>query len=221
MRVWRLKLILCISAFLLSAPIPTPADTWLLPKMKDYFSSDNVYLFKVVPRELNSSMDYFMDNMKGRGNPGQRPGGQPYCKGTLAKRDSGDLYLPVWTHPLRNDVAPVSALVSTSGDYVVTFDNWHAIGDGSNVVIIYGPEGKFIREFGLADLMPKEEIDMLTHTASSIWWGRDHYIDESGNYLVLRIVTNREMPYENHAKFRLVRIELATGIIVADESSTN
>jgi len=219
MRVWWLKLILCISAFLLSAPIPTHADSWLPPKTKGYFSSDNVYLFKVVPRELNSSLDYFKDNMKGRGNPGQRPGGQPYCKGILAKRDTGDLYQPVWTHALRNNVAPTHAIVSTSGDYVVTFDNWHAMGFGTNVVIIYGPEGKFVREFGLADLMPEEEIDTLPHTVSSIWWGRDHYFEGSGKYLVLRIVANGEMPNEEDVVFRTVSIELATGKIISDGPS--
>lgn len=208
--------LMCIFALLLTVSPPVQADSWIPPGTEDYFSADNVFMFRVVPRELSSSFGYFRDRVEGREIPGQRPGGQLYCLGIFAKRDSGDLYQTVWTKPLRNDVAPVSVLVSAAGDYVVTFDNWHAMGHGKNVVVIYGPRGKFVREFGLADFISPSELVKLPRSVSSIWWGEGHSFDKTGEYLVLRIVANGIMPYDENAVFRRVHIELATGKILAD-----
>jgi hypothetical protein len=220
-RVQRLTILfLCSLTTLFFAPIPTHADSWFPAKTEDYFSSDNVYLFRVVPRKLNSSLDYFRDKVEGLENAGQRPGGQPYCMGTLSKSDAGDSYQPVWTKVLINDVAPTRAIVSRSGEYVVTFDNWYAVGYGKDVVVIYGRDGKSIRELGLADLMPEGEIEKLPRSVSSIWWGKDHYIDETGKLLVLKIVANGKRPYGPDVVFRQVRVELATGKIISDGPSS-
>ncbi len=93
--------------------------------------------------------------------------------------------------------------------------NWYSTGYGKNTIVIYGPGGKFVREFALGDLLPAAAVNALPRSVSSIWWGQDHRFDSSGKYLILRIVSNGKMPYEADAQFREMRIELATGKIAA------
>ncbi len=209
-RVWHIALLL--------APTLALADSWMPPHRKDYFSSDNAYSFTVLPRESDNSLSSFEDRVAGRGQVGQRKGGQGYCLGVLWKWKADGSAGEVWRQDLRNNVAPASAMVSTSGDYVVTFDNWYSTGYGKNTIVIYGPGGKFVREFALGDLLPEAAVNALPRSVSSIWWGQDHSFDTSGKYLVLRIVSNGKMPYKADAQFREIHIELATGRVVASEN---
>ncbi len=191
-RVWHIALLL--------APTLALADTWMPPQRADYFSSDNAYSFTVLPREMYKD-------------------GQGYCLGVLWKWKADGSSSQVWRQALRNDVAPARAMVSTSGDYVVTFDNWYSKGYGKNTIVIYGPGGKFVREFALSDLLPEAAVKALPRSVSSIWWGRGHRFDTSGKYLVLRIVSNGKMPYQADAQFREIRIELATGKVAAPKNA--
>ena len=208
--VWHIALLL--------APPLALADSWMPPQRADYFSSDNAYSFTVLPREIDNSLSYFEDRVAGRGQAGQRKGWQGYCLGVLWKWKADGSASQVWRQGLRNAIAPASAMVSTSGDYVVTFDNWYSTGYGNNTIVIYGPGGKFVREFALGDLMPEAAVQALPRSVSSIWWGEGHRFDTSGKYLVLRIVSNGKMPYEADSQFREIRIELATGRVVASEN---
>ncbi len=209
--VWHIALLL--------APTLVLADSWMPPHRQDYFSSDNAYSFTVLPREIDNSLSYFEDRVAGRGQAGQRKGGQAYCLGVLWKWKADGSASEVWREGLRNDIAPASAMVSNSGDYVVTFDNWYSTGYGENTIVIYGPGGKFVREFALSDLLPEAAVQALPRSVSSIWWGQDHRFDASGKYLVLRIVSNGKMPYEADAQFREIRIELATGKVAAPKNA--
>ena len=113
---------------------------------------------------------------------------------------------------MRNDVSPVSVLVSNSGAYVVTFDNWHHVGRGSNVVVIYGPKGKLVREMGLEDFLPREKVNALPISVSSTWWGHGHYLDEKMQCLVLRVAKDKDWTISNKpAQFDEVRLSLETG----------
>ncbi len=185
-------------ALLLTPPLAL-ADSWMPPHRQDYFSSDNAYSFTVLPREMYKD-------------------GQGYCLGVLWKWKADGSAGEVWRQDLRNNVAPASAMVSTSGDYVVTFDNWYSTGYGKNTIVIYGPGGKFVREFALGDLLSEAAVQALPRSVSSIWWGEGHRFDTSGKYLVLRIVSNGKMPYKADAQFREIHIELATGRVVASKN---
>jgi hypothetical protein len=77
--------------------------------------------------------------------------------------------------------------VSDSGNYVVTLDNWHEVGRGDNVVAIYGPEGKLVRQLALSDFLTQQQINQLLVSVSSTWWGTGHYLDEKQKCLVLRV----------------------------------
>ena len=85
----------------------------------------------------------------------------------MAERETGRV---LWAQPLSNAVAPVEALVSDTGRYVVTFDNWHSLGYGPNVVVIYGAEGQLLRSFSLEDLLSEAELRLVFRTVSSRWW---------------------------------------------------
>lgn len=96
-RVWHIALLL--------APTLALADSWMPPHRKDYFSSDNAYSFTVLPREIDNALSYFEDRVAGRGQAGQRKGGQRYCLGVLWKWKADGSVSQVWRQDLRNDVA--------------------------------------------------------------------------------------------------------------------
>ncbi|MBI2368689.1 MAG: hypothetical protein HYV08_00275 [Deltaproteobacteria bacterium] len=204
--------VLLLMVVLLAVPLAY-ADSWLLPETRDYYSRNRVFRFTVIPRSLRSQLDYFSDKAAGREPAGTLSEGQPVATGILSRRTGEGAYEIVWRRTLSNDVAPVNVLVSASGQYVVTFDNWHRVGHGKNTVVIYGPGGRLIREFALRDLMSEQEVRELPRSVSSIWWGRGHYLDQDETFLVLRIVSNGKMPHQEEARFRLLRIELSTGKI--------
>jgi hypothetical protein len=86
-----------------------------------------------------------------------------------------------------NDVSPVSVLIDDQGQYVVTFDNWHQIGYGDDVVTIDRSDGHIVRKYGLAELLSQEELDELPRTISSILWRGEHALDASAGELVVRV----------------------------------
>ena len=115
------------------------------------------------------------------------------CTGTLYERKFLVWYTPKWTAPLSNRVAPVSALVSDSGRYVVTFDNWHQVGYGDDVVAVYdGSNGTLLWKYRLEDLLSNEELCQIRCSVSSRWWARGkHAMDEGRDRLILNSVTTR------------------------------
>jgi hypothetical protein len=203
-----------LAATLVPLAAVASADSWAPPKVTAYESSGGAYRFTVVPRGLSSAGAFFADKMEGREPAGAKPEGAQECTGTLEKKTQDGTYARVWSRRLTNEVAPVRALVAASGAYVVTLDNWHFLGHGRNVVVIYGAGGKIVRELSLTDFVPPEDLTRLPQTVSSIHWGGEHTLDESRGQLVLRVVSNGEMPYDDSARFREVRLELATGRVV-------
>jgi len=113
------------------------------------------------------------------------------CTATLSERRFFAWYAAKWTATLSNSVAPVSALVSDSGRYVVTFDNWHQVGYGNDVVAVYdGSNGKPLLKYRLEDLLNNEELCQVKCSVSSRWWARGrHELDESGDRLILHSVS--------------------------------
>jgi TonB family protein len=197
-----------MGAFIFSAN----ADTWRLPKKEKYYSPNKKHYLEVTPKKLESQLKYFEDKVDGQDNAGALKGVKDNrAKGAFySRRDDGG-YSRKWKFPLVNEVSPVSAVVSSNGDYVVTFDNWHSVGYGDDVVVIYRSNGELIKKFGLEDLLTEGDIETLPHSVSSIRWGGEHYIDEANGLLVLKIVSNGKSSWEDSAKFHELKIELATG----------
>lgn len=88
---------------------------------------------------------------------------------------------------LVNEVAPVSALVSDDGRRLVTFDNWHAMGYGDDVVVIYRSDGTLVRKFSLEELLTAEDVRELPRSISSRYWSAWERIDPITGRLVLGI----------------------------------
>lgn len=188
------------------------ADSWPLPTPQKYYSANRRYYVEVIPRVLESQLKYFEDKAEKKEPAGSKRGvAENYCRGILHRRREDGTYEKVWEGRLSNYVAPVSALVSDGGDYFVTFDNWHSVGFGDNVVVVYGPGGRLVKKLALSDIV--ETTSNLPRSVSSIFWGGRHYIDEGSLQLVLKVLS-RWSPHEEEGVYRDVRVDLRTGEVV-------
>lgn len=194
-------------ALIALTPLKVKADSWALPGAEKYTSESGSYSFTVEPLPLDSQLSYFEEKSKGNADVGSE---SEYPKGRLASR-SGDV---LWERKLVNEISPVSAQVSADGSYVVTFDNWHSVGYGSDVVVIYGHSGNLIRKLSLEDIVGAERASEFPRSVSSIWWSGDHRL-ESEEILALSVVAKGSDPHGDDAQFETVRVWLKDGAVVA------
>jgi hypothetical protein len=117
----------------------------------------------------------------------------------------------VWQRPLVNDVSPVSALVSNDGAHVVTFDNWHSIGLGNNVVVIYGADGNPVRSLRLDESVPVYIIDSFPRSVSSLYWQGEGTRIEGGRLHLAILEPGSDFPSTVRGFF--IDIDLATGAV--------
>ncbi len=199
-----LALVVCVSA--------ACADEWPLPTTEVYYSQDRRVRLTVTPRELSSQLNYFSDLVHHRKSAGQQSDStHTFARGVLQRRTRDGAWIVVWDRRLLNNVAPVSALVTDSGRYVVTFDNWFGNGVGNDVVVIYGRGGSVVRSMSLDDILPDYYVYALPRTVSSLWWGCKHRLDEPEGLLVLKVAIPTdpdEWPKQHCADLTMV---LATG----------
>ncbi len=189
------------------APWSVYADSWALPEIEKYTSESGEYSFTVEPLPLSSQLSYFEEKTKGTADVGSE---SKYPKGRLVS-SSGEV---LWERKLVNEVSPVSALVSSSGHFVITFDNWHSVGIGPGVVVIYGESGQVIRTLALEDVVGPEWASDLPRSVSSIWWSGNHTI-ESDEFLSLSVVAMGSNPHGDNAVFESIRVRLKDGAVVA------
>jgi hypothetical protein len=204
-----------VFASLIAVSVSLRADSWAPPQVETYFSTDKRFRLTVTPRELAGPLPYFEGKQRGDDKPGQAPGSKETAPRGLFEQSIGNGgWRTVWQRDLVNDVAPVSALVSSTGTYVVTFDNWHFMGFGDDAVVVYGPHGSLIRAFGLDDILPDYYVKALPRSVSSLHWSGDHTIDQPGGMVMLKVVvpTDRQSPADTEAYID-VGIELATGTV--------
>jgi hypothetical protein len=192
------------------------SDTWSLPTPMTYASREGQFRLTVFPRQLAGALRYFEDKVEGREPAGQTPGAQPRCEAILEKL-AGNRYEQLWRKPLVNEVAPVSALVSDVDGSFVTFDNWHSMGRGDDVIAIYSGSGELRRKFKLTDILSERELEGLPRSVSSIRWGGEHYLlDLSEPPIVHLQVVLRERYKRDRIQreFKTVKIRLDTVEIV-------
>lgn len=186
-------------------PAQSDADTWIPPTRKAYESPHKTARFTVEPRSVDSQLAYFEARAGGQELPGDPP------RGTLERRQSGR-WIEVWRAPLVNDTAPVSALVSDDGAYVATFDNWHSMGFGPDVVVIYRSDGSLIRKMSLQDILPEDYVRALPRSVSSLWWSGEHRL--KGDQLLLSVVIPSNESLAAEHDYVQVTIDLATGKVL-------
>jgi hypothetical protein len=177
-----------------------------LPTVEKYCSANKKYCLKVEPKKLESQLAYFKDKVDKKDNAGAAKGiPDNFCKGSFVAKGKR-----LWNVRLVNEVAPVSALVSNNGDYVIAFDNWHRLCYGDDVVSIYsGQTGTLIKKLGLSDLLTESDIYNLPASTSSIQWHGIHQIDYEKSELILKVV--KPGKYE---QFFDVRVNLKDGTVL-------
>lgn len=206
---------------LLAASSAAVADEWYLPEAFTECSQDKQVCFEITPKALTSRLDYFEGRVNRSNDAGGVPGlRQNWPKAKLLRRNVRGKYKTVRTFRLRNEVAPVSALVSDDGQFLVTFDNWHSVGYGQTMVVIYRADGSVVRMFSLHDFLSEEEIIELPRTISSIEWAYDKPAIH-GSSLVLQVVDGARCPTSltNPLPFTF-EIDLPTGNIVSSDHSS-
>lgn len=187
------------------------ADSWAPAQIKSYFSTDKTIRVIVTPREIEHALAYFSDKVDGKEPAGQKLGGQDNANIVLEKLGPDGKWSIIWQRPLLNDVAPVEALVSKSGKFVVTFDNWHSTGYGDNVVVIYGADGDLVRSMQLTDFLPNELIQALPASTSSLHWSGRHVITDDETKLILKVRVPGGEGFFDQAEYFDVSIDLPTG----------
>ena len=128
---------------LLSAELK--ADSWAAPSDSTHQSDNGQFQFSVTIGDILSR---------------KKP------TGTL-RRKTGEHWEVVWTNRLVNQVKPIQVIVTDSGRYVVTFDEYHAV--GNNPVVIYGENGRLIANLTLEELKLANH-PKISRSVSSYWW---------------------------------------------------
>jgi hypothetical protein len=154
------------------------ADTWAPPKIKDYYSQNNKYFVRIFPKKIPEKY-WEWKNAKPEDKNRFTIADTTIipCHGIMYKLTlTGDSL--IWRKELLNEIAPVNVFVSNNAFYILTFDNWHAMGHGQNVMVQYNKNGDLVKSYKLKDISPFP-IENYPISISSIWWRCDlKFIDE-------------------------------------------
>lgn len=176
---------------ILVLPMTAMADSWLPPKTQHYESPDGQWRLTVDPRPLSSQLAYFSDKVDGKAQAGSEPGDtQVSAIGTMAHKVKGK-WQRVWRKPLRNDVAPVEAVVLNGGAFM-TLDNWHSVGPGPDAVVLYNRDGTATAQFALRDFLPGYYVMALPHSVSSMDWRREARAQPDGRTIAVQVLIPNE-----------------------------
>ncbi len=199
---------------LLSAVAPAFPDSWSLPTRASYPSESGAFVLVVSPKKLSSQLDYFEDKVDGRANAGGVPGLRENApRAELFQVGPDRRRKRISKFPLVNEVAPVSALVSDDGRWVVTFDNWHTVGLGDSVIVIYRSDGSLVRSLSLEELLLDEDLEELPRSVSSRSWSKGMHIESASARLVLEI-SRCDLASNCLEKPGVLEIDLSDGSLV-------
>lgn len=188
------------------------ADSWVMPTTETTSSDNGQYRVTIIPRDLESQLAYFEDKVDEKEAAGQQPGSANTSAVAFVERKAGGgNWVELWRKPLVNDVAPVSALISSDGKYVVTFDNWHSAGYGDNVIVVYGADGTLIRKLGLEQILPPYYVYALPKSISSRWWSGERKLLDDQVTLELSIADTSTERHSGQQAFVKLRYNVETG----------
>jgi len=202
-------LLLAVSASLLSM-LAAPwllGDTWMYPTgATTYYSGNKTYALTVTP-------------------PPDQKKNKKKCMAVLKRSDSNAKNQVVWQAALVNPVKPLEAMITSTGDYVVTFDTWFGV--GTDPIVIYDSKGKLVCRHSLESLGLMEYVDRsktetskdgrvttittdddyITRSVSSIWWQKNaiKFFVKDERYLIIRLGWGM-----------LLGVELSTGRVLVD-----
>ena len=191
--LWKgsLLLIACSSCMALLMPAGVARGDWWVPaRTSEYSSTDRKHVFKVLPAGPSRS---------------RRKG---VCRGELYEVNGKKRTL-VWSRTLMNEVSPVQCIVTDSGKYVITLDEWERY--GVHPLVIYGAGGQLIRDHTVETLRPagwRAEVG----SNSGPWWLRNSMVFfgpteqvvcvrlEGGWTMILDLASGRPLDQAGRAK---------------------
>ncbi|KGQ19298.1 hypothetical protein LF41_2946 [Lysobacter dokdonensis DS-58] len=191
------------------------ADSWAPARTTQYVSADGDWRLTVEPRDIAGPLEYFQDAAAGKDTPGGVPGSkQTSAVGTMEHR-VGTTWQKVWREKLRNDVAPVEA-IALPGGVAMTLDNWHSMGFGKDVVVLYDAKGAVTASYALDDFLPKDYVRALPRTVSSLHWrGKATALPDGKRVSIAVLVPSEEgSPFAEDARFVPVVFDLAAGRVI-------
>jgi len=158
-----LFLVACLS-------LKSTTDQWPEATTAYYTSDNGEFVLKVIPGDPHTYWGRLRSPIEPKSayTPEERDTTETPCKGSLFRITNTDSTL-VWTTILVNVIAPVSAIVSNDGKWVITFDNWHGIGYGQDMMSIYNEVGNCQKMYALDEISPFPVLDYLM-SVSSIYW---------------------------------------------------
>ncbi len=168
------------------SPRPACADSWAPPTKITYKSACGNARLTVTPRDLENQLRYFEDKEASIEPAGQKKAGATRAQARLELL-VGKRWQVVWDREIVNDVAPVLAIVRDDGEYAVTFDNWHTVGYGPDVVAIYAKDGALLHKRALSDIIPENYIKALQHSVSSINWRDEPRFSPDGQRVIIPV----------------------------------
>ncbi len=151
-----MRYILALAIFILATE--TWADSWAPAKVAGLVSPTGKIVVRVIPGSNLDATYGFSGAQKGKA-----------ATAIFYRLDSTANYQKFQEVSILNPIAPVFAAVADSGE-LVTLDNWHNMGLGSAMVVVYSPDGKVRRSYRLADIYSDVEIKKFESSVSSILW---------------------------------------------------
>ncbi len=128
------------------------ADTWSAPTTRVVQSQDG--------------------NVAARIDPNINPGKDGVTAHATITRWDGKTrsYSFVREVTLRNPESPVTVVVTNDAHFLVTFDDWFAVGATDNAVVIYDLVKGDVSNYRLQDLLPEGFQNKLERSISSVEW---------------------------------------------------
>lgn len=141
------------------------------PEKEVYYSSDKKLAFEVIPRDNDKNIP---------------------CQGTLFKHING-IRVVVWHRVLPNPIAPAYAIVSDTGKYVITFNDWDRHGYEHSIVV-FGNDSKLLYQFSLEDILTEEEFSKvkIDYLGQRYWSQGKGIINEAKDILIVDTVASQK-----------------------------
>lgn len=145
------------------------ADFWDDPKVENYFSNNGEYLLTVYPTQIPKKyFAWLHTNPKKKQKFSATDTTIVHCYAILYKIVDNHK-IEVWNKQLMNRSAPVEVIISNDGKFVITFDNWHEMGYGVNVMVCYDEKGNLSRRYSLENISPFPINDYFFSVSSIVW----------------------------------------------------
>ncbi|WP_229956482.1 hypothetical protein [Parasphingorhabdus litoris] len=199
---------LCFFLFSVLASEPVLADSWAPPRQAVFESDSGAARVTIIPRDPFSLLEYFRDKLDERKDPGLPPDASIVTASAVIemKNGSGD-WVTNWKVDLVNEVAPVTAIVSDDGQYLVTFDNWHRAGYGPTTIVRYKRGKGLLGAHDLESFLPPYYLQALPRSVSSRSWKKGDPVFDGEGFRLAIIAPNLDSKADR-SKIKTVELKI-------------